>query len=125
MQLIEYLMEFPCPHVHIVVQVTPAACGYFDRLPVCTQVHVLPQVTPASYLELLTTFIKLLAEKRKDIGLSRQRLEAGLSKLLTTAAQVEVMQVPKAKLLAIADSLRTLTPGVNILLKLTCCVLFV
>ncbi|KAL0019092.1 hypothetical protein WJX77_000912 [Trebouxia sp. C0004] len=49
-------------------------------------------VTPASYLELLTTFIKLLAEKRKDIGVSRQRLEAGLSKLLTTAAQVEVMQ---------------------------------
>ena len=51
------------------------------------------QVTPASYLEQLTTFIKLLAEKRKDIGVSRQRLEAGLSKLLTTAAQVEVMQV--------------------------------
>ena len=51
------------------------------------------QVTPASYLELLTTFIKLLAEKRKEIGVSRQRLEAGLSKLLTTAAQVEVMQV--------------------------------
>jgi len=51
------------------------------------------QVTPASYLELLTTFIKLLAEKRKDIGMSRQRLEAGLSKLLTTAAQVELMQV--------------------------------
>ena len=51
------------------------------------------QVTPASYLELLTTFIKLLAGKRKDIGVSRQRLEAGLSKLLTTAAQVELMQV--------------------------------
>ena len=51
------------------------------------------QVTPASYLELLTTFIKLLGEKRKDIGISKQRLEAGLSKLLTTATQVEVMQV--------------------------------
>ena len=59
-------------------------------------IHVIAavlQVTPASYLELLTTFIKLLAEKRKDIGVSRQRLEAGLSKLLTTAAQVEIMQV--------------------------------
>ena len=55
-------------------------------------VPVMLQVTPASYLELLTTFIKLLAEKRKDIGVSRQRLEAGLSKLLTTASQVEVMQ---------------------------------
>lgn len=50
-------------------------------------------MTPASYLELLTTFIKLLAEKRKDIGVSKQRLEAGLSKLLTTATQVELMQV--------------------------------
>ena len=58
------------------------------------------QVTPASYLELLTTFIKLLAEKRKDIGVSRQRLEAGLSKLLTTAAQVEVMQVQHSRLLS-------------------------
>ena len=58
-------------------------------------------MTPASYLELLTTFIKLLAEKRKDIGVSRQRLEAGLSKLLTTAAQVEVMQVHHSRLLFI------------------------
>ena len=69
----------------------------------CNVLHVVPtpcstrpcvlQVTPASYLELLTTFIKLLGEKRKDIGISKQRLEAGLSKLLTTATQVEVMQV--------------------------------
>lgn len=82
--------------------------GYVDRISMCTEVHVLPQVTPASYLELLTTFIKLLAEKRKDIGISRQRLEAGLSKLLTTAAQVEVMQVPKARLLAVINALQML-----------------
>lgn len=68
-------------------------------LSAAAQTHItrpaLPQVTPASYLELLTTFIKLLAEKRKDIGVSKQRLEAGLSKLLTTATQVEVMQVQR------------------------------
>ena len=50
-------------------------------------------VTPTSYLELLTTFIKLLAEKRREIDVSRRRLETGLDKLLSTAAQVEVMQV--------------------------------
>ena len=50
-------------------------------------------VTPTSYLELLTTFTKLLAEKRREIDVSRRRLETGLDKLLSTAAQVEVMQV--------------------------------
>lgn len=59
-------------------------------------------MTPASYLELLTTFIKLLGEKRRDIGVSKQRLEAGLSKLLTTATQVEVMQV---RLLLLSEAL--------------------
>ncbi|GLI62391.1 hypothetical protein VaNZ11_005010 [Volvox africanus] len=49
-------------------------------------------VTPTSYLELLTTFIKLLSEKRSEISERRRRLEVGLQKLLHTAAQVEVMQ---------------------------------
>ncbi len=45
-------------------------------------------VTPTSYLELLTTFIKLLSEKRNEISERRRRLESGLDKLLSTAAQV-------------------------------------
>lgn len=49
-------------------------------------------VTPTSYLELLTTFIKLLGEKREEINTRRGRLEIGLEKLMTTAAEVEVMQ---------------------------------
>ncbi|GAX80571.1 hypothetical protein CEUSTIGMA_g8008.t1 [Chlamydomonas eustigma] len=49
-------------------------------------------VTPTSYLELLTTFIKLLGEKRSEINETRRRLEVGLQKLLSTAQQVEVMQ---------------------------------
>ncbi|KAG2439747.1 hypothetical protein HYH02_010624 [Chlamydomonas schloesseri] len=49
-------------------------------------------VTPTSYLELLTTFIKLLGEKRTEITERRRRLEVGLQKLLSTAAQVEIMQ---------------------------------
>ncbi|KAK9803422.1 hypothetical protein WJX72_010826 [[Myrmecia] bisecta] len=49
-------------------------------------------VTPTSYLELLTTFMQLLTLKRQDIGVQKRRLEIGLDKLLTTAAQVEVMQ---------------------------------
>jgi dynein heavy chain len=49
-------------------------------------------VTPTSYLELLGTYIKLLDEKREEIGKLRGRLEVGLDKLKTTAADVEVMQ---------------------------------
>ncbi|KAF5829736.1 dynein heavy chain and region D6 of dynein motor-domain-containing protein [Dunaliella salina] len=49
-------------------------------------------VTPTSYLELLGTFIRLLSDKRNEINNSRRRLEVGLQKLLSTAAQVEVMQ---------------------------------
>ena len=49
-------------------------------------------MTPTSYLELLTTFIKLLGEKREDIITQRGRLEIGLEKLMSTAAEVEVMQ---------------------------------
>ncbi|XP_024523426.1 dynein heavy chain 1, axonemal [Selaginella moellendorffii] len=49
-------------------------------------------VTPTSYLELLSTYIKLLEEKRDELEGLRSRLEIGLDKLLTTAADVEVMQ---------------------------------
>ncbi|KXZ54227.1 hypothetical protein GPECTOR_5g319 [Gonium pectorale] len=49
-------------------------------------------VTPTSYLELLTTFTRLLGDKRNEISEKRRRLEVGLQKLLHTASQVEVMQ---------------------------------
>jgi hypothetical protein len=45
-------------------------------------------VTPTSYLELLGTFIRLLGGKRSEIVEGRRRLEVGLQKLLSTAAQV-------------------------------------
>jgi DMSO reductase anchor subunit len=38
-------------------------------------------------------FIKLLAEKRSDLEGLKGRLAAGLDKLLTTAGEVEVMQL--------------------------------
>ncbi|KAH8941010.1 hypothetical protein BDL97_14G015200 [Sphagnum fallax] len=50
-------------------------------------------VTPTSYLELLMCFIKLLTEKRADLEGLKGRLAAGLDKLLTTAGEVEVMQL--------------------------------
>jgi len=49
-------------------------------------------VTPTSYLELLSTFITLIGEKREEIGTTKRRLEIGLSKLLSTADEVEVMK---------------------------------
>ena len=45
-------------------------------------------VTPTSYLELLSTFIKLLGVKRDELGQMRKRLEIGLDKLLTTSQEV-------------------------------------
>ena len=50
--------------------------------------HRYNYVTPTSYLELLTTFIKLLGDKRDEVVASKKRLEVGLDKLTSTAAQV-------------------------------------
>jgi hypothetical protein len=47
-------------------------------------------VTPTSYLELLTTLLKLLGEKRAETTAQKRRLEVGLEKLTTTAEQVWV-----------------------------------
>lgn len=49
-------------------------------------------MTPTSYLELLSTFLKLLAEKRSEVTTAKKRLESGLDKLTSTANQVEDMQ---------------------------------
>ena len=49
-------------------------------------------VTPTSYLELLTTFLKVLGEKKDELGTVQSRLSVGLDKLKTTAGEVEVMQ---------------------------------
>jgi hypothetical protein len=47
-------------------------------------------VTPTSYLELLTTFLKLLDEKRTEVSKAKKRLVGGLDKLTNTAAQVRL-----------------------------------
>ena len=49
-------------------------------------------VTLTSYLELLNTFIKLLGEKRQEVGVMRDRLQTGLDKLGSTAKEVAIMQ---------------------------------
>jgi len=49
-------------------------------------------VTPTSYLELLQMFIRLLTEKREELSTMRRRLQTGLDKLNTTAAEVQVME---------------------------------
>jgi hypothetical protein len=47
-------------------------------------------VTPTSYLELLSTFLKLLGEKRTEVSEAKKRLVGGLDKLTNTAAQVRL-----------------------------------
>lgn len=49
-------------------------------------------VTPTSYLELLDTYKKLNAKKKKEVGVLHNRLSVGLNKLLSTAEKVAVME---------------------------------
>lgn len=49
-------------------------------------------VMPKSFLELLAAFLRLLADKRAQVTAAKKRLESGLGKLTSTAAQVEDMQ---------------------------------
>ena len=73
-----------CVHIHQSVE--KQSIRFFDEL----RRH--NYVTPTSYLELLSTFIKLIDERREEIGTTRRRLEIGLAKLLSTADEVEVMK---------------------------------
>lgn len=50
-------------------------------------------VTPTSYLELLSTYKSVLLSKREEVGILKNRLQVGLDKLITTAQQVETLQV--------------------------------
>lgn len=47
-------------------------------------------MTPTSYLELLSTFLKLLGAKRTEVSEAKKRLVGGLDKLTNTAAQVRL-----------------------------------
>ena len=53
-------------------------------------------VTPTSYLELLATFKKVLAEKRDELGTAKRRLSVGLDKMNQTDKDVAAM---KAKMI--------------------------
>jgi dynein heavy chain len=49
-------------------------------------------VTPTSYLELLSTYRKVLSAKRVQVGTLKDRLQNGLDKLISTAAVVSKLQ---------------------------------
>ncbi|KAL0216159.1 hypothetical protein P9112_008343 [Eukaryota sp. TZLM1-RC] len=50
-------------------------------------------VTPTSYLELLQSYSRLLAEKREEIGQTRDKLLNGLQKLAETNSKTDEMKV--------------------------------
>lgn len=70
-------------------------------------------MTPTSYLELLSTFNKLLGEERAKVSGARKRLEAGLDKLTSTAAQVRALAV--TQVLAARRSLQLQQADVDML----------
>lgn len=45
-----------------------------------------------SYLELLSTYNKVLTEKRKEVGTMRERLSIGVDKLISTEKAVNELQ---------------------------------
>lgn len=49
-------------------------------------------VTPTSYLELLSSFGKLIGQKRSEVKTKKDRLQIGLDKLSETKSMVSVMQ---------------------------------
>ena len=55
-------------------------------------------VTPTSYLELLSTFKRVLAEKRDELATGKRRLSVGLDKLDSTEKDVAVMKVELTEL---------------------------
>lgn len=55
-------------------------------------------VTPTSYLELLSTYNKVLTEKRKEIGTLRDRLSIGVDKLVSTEKAVSELQASLTEL---------------------------
>jgi len=69
-----------CKHFHESVRLMSQR--YFDTL----RRH--NYVTPTSYLELILTFKNLLAKKREDILLLKNRYLTGLEKLQFAASQV-------------------------------------
>jgi len=73
-----------CVNVHQSVE--KASKRFYDEL------RRYNYVTPTSYLELLTTFMRLLGEKKDEIETTRHRLQVGLDKLNTTAKEVGIME---------------------------------
>ena len=49
-------------------------------------------VTPTSYLELLSTYNRVLTSKRVEVGTLRDRLKIGVDKLLSTEKAVNELQ---------------------------------
>ena len=69
-----------CVNVHQSVE--SATLRYFDEL------RRYNYVTPTSYLELLSTFIKLLIEKKEELETTRTRLQNGTMLLPTLKSRV-------------------------------------
>jgi dynein heavy chain len=71
---------------HIHMSVEKASVEYFEML------RRRNYVTPTSYLELLSSFGKLVGSKRQELTTKKTRLQVGLDKLNETKKMVSVMQ---------------------------------
>ena len=72
-------------------------------------------VTPTSFLELLTTYKKLLEQKRLEVGTSKTRLQVGLDKIMSTQKQVGQLQID---LVALEPVLKTTQAEVDAMIDM-------
>jgi len=67
--------------------------------------------TPKSYLDLISLYVALLAEKREEFGVARDRLLNGLSKLTGTNVMIGTMRIDLGKLQPILEEKSNATPS--------------
>jgi hypothetical protein len=84
-----------CMTIHTTVQ--EMATRFYDEL------KRRYYTTPTSYLELITIYLSMLAEKKKQLTTARDRVKNGLTKLLETNVLVDSM---KKELVALEPELK-------------------
>ena len=80
---------------HMFVTAHSSAIEISDRMMFEIKRH--NYITPTHYLQLVNGYVDLLAEKRADIGKSRDKLKNGLQKVDETRVTVEEMSVTLAE----------------------------
>ena len=84
----------PCSTLSRYQPLPSAACSYLES------VRRYNYTTPKSYLELISLYKALLAQKRAELKANKERLESGVEKIAQASAQV--VRLPDPSLLRVS-----------------------